>query len=187
MVDLVILSRDGVVNEDTGGEVRSPEQFDPIAGSLDAIARLNRAGRRVVMATNQSGLRRRILDIETLNDIHDKMQHLLAEVGGRIEAVFICPCRPRDECECYKPRPGMLLDIATRLRVTLEGVPVIGAELRDVEAARAVGARPILVRTGEAFRPGAEHAIPNDVEVEDNLAGAVDRLLAIDAKGAAES
>jgi len=176
-VDLVILSRDGVINDDAGGVVRSPEQWEPIPDSLGAIARLNRAGHRVVLATNQSGLRRRLIDIETLNAIHHKMQQQLAEVGGRIEAIFICPCRPREECECYKPRPGMLLDIATRLRVSLEAVPVIGAELRDVEAAQAVGARPILLRTGEAFRSRDKSRIPDGVEVEDNLATAVDALL----------
>ena len=177
---LVVLDRDGVINRDSADYIKSPEEWEPLEGSLDAIARLNRAGWQVVVASNQSGLRRGLFDVETLNGIHDRMQRLLAEVGGRVEAVFFCACLPDEGCACYKPEPGMLLDIAGRLRVSLDGVPVIGDSLRDVQAAHSAGARPILVRTGNGERTLAEdlHDLPEGTEVHTDLAGAVDALLA---------
>jgi D-glycero-D-manno-heptose 1,7-bisphosphate phosphatase len=113
-MELVILDRDGVINQDSTKYIRSPEEWVPIPKSLDAIARLNRAGFRVVIATNQAGIARRLFDIETLIRIHETMQHQLAEVGGHVDAIFICPCHPKDNCECRKPKPGMLLDISER-------------------------------------------------------------------------
>ena len=177
-MDLVILDRDGVINENLPRHVRSPEDWKPIPGSLDAIARLNRAGRRVVVATNQSGIRRRYFTFEDLNRIHGEMHRRLAEYGGTIDAVFICPCHPNDGCECFKPRPGMLHEIAERLHVTLGGVPFIGDASRDVEAAVAVGARPMLVRTGQGEATLRAGACPEGIEVCDDLASAVDTLLA---------
>lgn len=176
-MELVILNRDGVINRDDSDYIRSPEDWRALPGSLDAISRLNRAGYRVVIATNQSALRKEHYDIETLNLIHHKMQRELAEVGGAIEAIFFCACLPEDDCECYKPKPGMLLEIAERLRVSLEGVPVIGEGFRDVEAAQAVGARPILVRTSKVFRDGWLPRPPAEVEVFDDLAAVVETLL----------
>ncbi len=175
---LVILDRDGVINHDSGAFVRTPEEWQPIPGGLDAIARLSRAGWRVVVATNQSGLRRRLFDIETLNRIHDKMHRQLAEVGGRVEAIFICPCLPTDDCDCFKPSPGMLHQISERLHAPLENVPFIGDKLGDLDAARAAGARPWLVRTGYGIRTLVEAESLKDVEVHDDLAAAVDALLA---------
>ena len=125
-MNLVILDRDGVINEVLPGHVRTVSDWRPIPRSLDAIARLNRAGCRVIVATNQSGIRRRHFTFEDLNRIHEEMYRRLAEYGGTIDAIFICPCHPNDGCECFKPRPGMLNEIAERLHVSLEGVPFIG-------------------------------------------------------------
>jgi D-glycero-D-manno-heptose 1,7-bisphosphate phosphatase len=177
-VSLVILDRDGVINHDSTEHIKSPEEWEPIAGSLEAIARLNRAGRRVVVATNQSGLGRGLFDIEALNRIHGKMLQQLAEVGGSVEAIFFCPHRPNDKCRCRKPRPGLLLEIAERLHTGLEGVPVVGDSHRDIEAARAVGARPVLVRTGDGQRALRKLADPEEVEVYEDLAAFVDAELA---------
>jgi D-glycero-D-manno-heptose 1,7-bisphosphate phosphatase len=175
---LVILDRDGVINFDSDDYVKSPAEWRPIPGSLEAIARLNRAGYRVVVATNQSGLGRGLFDIETLNAIHDRMRTALAEVGGSIEAIFFCPHRPQDQCACRKPKPGLLNDIAGRLRVSISGVPAIGDARRDIEAAVAAGARPILVLTGKGQKTLDEHGNPEDVPVYDDLAAAVQALLA---------
>lgn len=177
-MELVILDRDGVINQDSTRHIRSPEEWIPIPGSLDAIARLNRAGFRVVVATNQSGIARRLYDIETLNRIHETMQRQLAEVGGHVEAIFICPCRPKDDCECRKPKPGMLLDISERLRTPLEKVPYIGDKLIDVQAARAAGARPFLVKTGSGKKTLQSKQNLGDVEVFEDLAAASDVLIA---------
>lgn len=171
---LVIVDRDGVINQDSDKHVRSPDDWVPIPGALEAIARLNHAGFRVVVATNQSGLSRKYFDIETLCRIHEKMQRMLGDVGGSIEAVFFCPHTAKDRCKCRKPKPGMLIDIATHLRVSLKGVGFIGDSKRDIEAALAVEARPMLVRTGNGLV--TEQQI-NSVEVFDDLAGAADQLI----------
>lgn len=146
---LVILDRDGVINEDSDEFIKSPDEWIPLPGSLEAIAQLTNAGWRVVVASNQSGLARKLLDIDDLNAIHEKMYSMVNEYGGVIEAIFFCPHGPKDDCDCRKPKPGMLEQISQRLRVSLEGVPVIGDSLRDLQAARAVGAQPVLVRTGK--------------------------------------
>jgi len=175
---LVILDRDGVINHESADFIKSPHEWLPIAGSLDAIARLNRAGLRVLVATNQSGLARGLFDIEMLNRIHEKMHLELAELGGAIEAVFFCPCLPDDACECYKPRPGMLNAIAERLRVSLDRVPVVGDARRDIEAARAAGARPVLVRTGKGEQTLADAVGLKNVPVYDDLASFADAYIA---------
>lgn len=172
---LVILDRDGVINHDAERHVRSPDEWTPIAGSLEAIARLNHAGFRVVVATNQSGLSRKYFDIETLARIHEKMQRMLSDFGGSIEAIFFCPHTPRDRCECRKPKPGMLIDIASSLRISLEGVAFIGDSTRDIEAGVAAGARSILVRTGNGLE--TEQQV-DDIEVFDDLAAAANQLIA---------
>lgn len=146
---LVILDRDGVVNEDSEEYIKSPDEFVPIPGSLTAIARLNHAGYRVVIASNQSGIARGLFSVETLHRIHDKLHRLLATVGGKVDAIVYCPHGPDEGCGCRKPAPGMLQDIALRLGVSLRGVPVVGDAARDLEAARAVDAVPVLVRTGK--------------------------------------
>jgi D-glycero-D-manno-heptose 1,7-bisphosphate phosphatase len=174
---LVILDRDGVINEESGDFIKSPEEWHPIPGSLEAIGQLSRAGWTVVVASNQSGLRRGLLDIGQLNRIHDRMHRQLAEVGGRVDAIFICPCLPKDDCACRKPEPGMLLEIAERLRTSLDEVPFVGDRLADVLAARSAGARPWLVRTGrgqEALDSGEDL---DDVRVFDDLAAVADQLV----------
>ncbi len=177
-MSLVVLDRDGVINEDSDGYIKSPDEFVVIPGSLEAIARLNHAGYRVVVATNQSAIGRKLLDIETLTRIHERLYRQLAEVGGTLDAIFFCPHTPRVRCKCRKPRPGMLLEIAKRLRQPLEGVPVVGDKLSDVEAARAAGARPILVRTGKgrASEASGGNALAG-VAVYDDLAAVADDLL----------
>jgi D-glycero-D-manno-heptose 1,7-bisphosphate phosphatase len=177
-MQLVILDRDGVINQDSPRHIRSPEEWIPIPGSLDAIARLNRAGFRVVVATNQSGLARRLFDIENLIRIHETMQRQLAEIGGHVEAIFICPCHPRDNCDCFKPNPGMLLDISERLRTPLDKVPYIGDKLVDIQAARAAGARPFLVKTGNGKKTLRSKENLDDVEVFEDLAEAAGVLIA---------
>lgn len=149
---LVILDRDGVINEDSDEFIKSPDEWKPIPGSLEAIAQLTNAGWRVVVATNQSGLGRKLFDIDDLNAIHEKMYSMVNEYGGVIEAVFFCPHSPKDNCDCRKPKPGMLEQISQRLRISLEGVPVIGDSLRDLQSAQAVGAQPVLVRTGKGTK-----------------------------------
>jgi D-glycero-D-manno-heptose 1,7-bisphosphate phosphatase len=149
---LVILDRDGVINEDSEEFIKSPDEWKPLPGSLEAIAQLTNAGWRVVVATNQSGVARKLFDIDTLNAIHDKMYNMVNEYGGVIDAIFFCPHGPKDNCDCRKPKPGMLEQISQRLRVSLDGVPVIGDSLRDLQAARAVGAQPVLVRTGKGTK-----------------------------------
>ncbi len=174
---LIILDRDGVINEDSDAFIKNPAEWEPIPGSLEAIARLNRAGWRVVVATNQSGVARGLLDLQTLASIHQKMHKALVEVGGSIEAIFFCPHGPDANCACRKPKPGMFYEIAARLRTELNGVPAVGDSARDLEAARSAGATPILVRTGKGqltlSRMGEEVSVP----VYDDLSAVVDMLL----------
>lgn len=174
---LAILDRDGVVNYDSAAFIKSPDEWRPIPGSLEAITRLNQAGYHVVIATNQSGVGRGLFEMATLNAIHDKMHHALAEVGGRLDAIFFCPHAQEANCNCRKPRAGLLNEIARRLNVTLEGVPVIGDARRDLEAAVAVHARPILVLTGKGQKTRREGELPPGTEVYASLAEAVDALL----------
>lgn len=149
---LVILDRDGVINQDSDNFIKSVEEFVPIPGSLEAIARLNRAGYRVVVATNQSGLARGLLDRATLDAIHASLRQRLAAVGGQLDGIFFCPHGPDEGCDCRKPLPGLMRQIAEKFSIELEGVPVIGDSVRDLQSALAVGAMPILVRTGKGER-----------------------------------
>ena len=149
---LVILDRDGVINQDSDDFIKSADEFVPISGSLEAIARLNKAGFRVAIATNQSGIARGLFDLATLESIHDKLQQQLAAVGGHIDGIFFCPHGPEEGCDCRKPLPGLLAQIAENFSTDLVGVPVIGDSLRDLQSAIAVGAKPILVHTGKGER-----------------------------------
>lgn len=152
MTKLVILDRDGVINEDSDDFIKHPDEWRPLPGSLEAIALLNHHGFRIAVATNQSGLARGLFDIESLNAIHQKMRAELVRLGAVIDAIFFCPHGPRDACRCRKPNPGLFEAIGERYHIQLQGVPAIGDTLRDLEAARAVGARPILVKTGKGLR-----------------------------------
>lgn len=175
---LVILDRDGVINFDSANFIKSPDEWRPLPGSLEAIARLAQAGYRVVVATNQSGVGRGLLDMATLNAIHDKLHKAVAAAGGRIDALFFCPHTAESECACRKPKPGMLLEIAARYNTDLRDVPAIGDSLRDLEAAVAVGARPILVLTGKGTETREAGGLPRLTEVYADLAEAAARLLA---------
>ena len=154
---LVILDRDGVINADSPDYVKSVDEWCPIPGSLEAIARLCRAGFHVYVASNQSGVGRRLFDLDALFAIHERMQRALVDLGARIEAVEFAPAHPRRGSDLRKPAPGMLLDLAERLQISLEGVPVVGDSARDLEAARAAGACPVLVLTGNGQRTKNAH------------------------------
>lgn len=148
-MNTIILDRDGVINEDSDAFIKSVEEWQPIPGSLEAIARLCRNDYRIVVATNQSGVARGLFSIDTLNAIH---RHMLKEVrnkGGMIDAVFFCPHGPDDDCQCRKPRTGMLKEIASRMKIETSGIPVVGDSMRDLQAARDSGAIPVLVKTGK--------------------------------------
>ena len=180
---LIILDRDGVINHDSADYIKSPKEWEPISGSLEAIARLCRANYRVVIATNQSGIGRGLFDIDILNRIHRKMIVCAQEKGGRIDAIFFCPHVPDDECSCRKPKPGLLLEASERLRTPLAGVPFVGDSASDVEAAQAVGALPILVSTSNAHANDADWLASDDqhqfanIPVYRDLAAFVDHLL----------
>jgi D-glycero-D-manno-heptose 1,7-bisphosphate phosphatase len=169
---LVILDRDGVINHDSGQYIKSPEEWKPIAGSLEAIARFTQAGYQVVVATNQSGLGRGLFDMAALNAMHDKMHKAVNQLGGRIDAVFFCPHAQDAGCTCRKPQPGMLLEIGERFNVALTGVPAIGDSLRDLQAASAAGARPILVLTGKGKQTLEAGGLPEGTEIHEDLAAA---------------
>ncbi len=175
---LIVLDRDGVINHDSDHFIKSPDEWLPIPGSLEAIARLNQAGYRAVVATNQSGIGRGLFDIGTLNAIHNKMHRALSLVGGRIDAVFFCPHTADSQCECRKPRAGMLEEIARRFGVDLRGVPVIGDGLRDLEAAASVGAQPMLVLTGKGEKTLRDGGFPADTVIYPDLAFAASALIA---------
>ncbi|MGB0711929.1 MAG: D-glycero-beta-D-manno-heptose 1,7-bisphosphate 7-phosphatase [Gammaproteobacteria bacterium] len=174
---LILLDRDGVINEDSDNYIRTVAEWQPIAGSLEAIARLSQHGFRVVVLTNQSGISRGYYNLSTLNAMHHKMHRMVNDLGGEIEAVLFCPHGPDDNCECRKPKPGMFNSVARRLNVSLEGVPALGDSLRDLQAARAAGADPFLVRTGKGMRTleNPEHLL--GVPVYDDLSAFVDALL----------
>jgi len=174
---LIILDRDGVINFDSAQFIKSPDEWKPIPGSLEAIARLNQAGFRVVLATNQSGVGRGLFDMATLNAIHDKMHKMVGQAGGRIDALFYCPHAADSSCECRKPKPGMMQEIARRFNVSLADVPAIGDSLRDLEAAAAVGAQPILVLTGKGAKTQAAGGLPQGTLVFADMAEAVRFLL----------
>lgn len=155
-MNLIILDRDGTINEDRDDFVKTVDEWVPMPGTLEAIARLNHAGWQTVVATNQSGLGRGTFDMATLNAMHTKMNQLLAKQGGRIDAVFFCPHAPEDACGCRKPLPGLFEQIGERFGVALRDVPVVGDSLRDLQAGAAVGCSPHLVRTGKGGRLDAE-------------------------------
>jgi D-glycero-D-manno-heptose 1,7-bisphosphate phosphatase len=175
---LIVLDRDGVINEDSPSYIRSPAEIRPIEGSLRAIARLTQAGWHVAVATNQSGLARGFFSVDTLNRMHAVLVSGAAAVGGRIECFAFCPHGPDEGCGCRKPAPGLLLMLARRYAVPTSSVVFVGDSRRDLQAARAVGAQPILVRTGNGA--ATEAALPEalrDVPVFIDLAAVVEALL----------
>lgn len=177
MARLIILDRDGVINQDSEAFIKSPEEWIPIAGSLEAIARFKQADYRVVVATNQSGIGRGLFDLDTLHQIHAKMAQMLASAGANIDAIFFCPHAPEERCDCRKPKAGLFHDIATRFNLDLTGVAAVGDSLRDLQAARVVAATPILVRTGKGQKTEARGQELEGVAIFDNLAAVADSLL----------
>lgn len=167
---LVILDRDGTINFDSDQYIKSPAEWQPIPGSLEAIARLTQAGYRLVVATNQSGIARGLFDVATLNAIHDAMHRAIAQAGGRIEAVFFCPHAADSACACRKPKPGMLLEIGRRFNAALEDVDMVGDSLRDLLAAEAAGTRPVLVLTGKGQATQDAGGLPAATRVFSDLA-----------------
>lgn len=174
---LVILDRDGVINQDSDAFVKSPDEWIALPGSLQAIARLSQAGWTVVVATNQSGLARGLFDITALNAIHDKMHQEVKQAGGRIDAIFLCPHGPDDGCTCRKPLPGMYHEIARRYDVDLRGVPAIGDSLRDLQAAASAGCSTWLALTGNGIRTRDKGGLPDGTRVCADLAEFADVLL----------
>ena len=174
---LIILDRDGVINQDSKDYIKSASEWKAIPGSLPAIARLCQNGYRVIVITNQAGLAKKKLDIITLNEIHRKLLDHLSQYGGTIDAFFFCPHDPKDNCNCRKPKTGLYDEISRRLHIPLTGVPVVGDKLADIEAAIAVGAKPILVKTGYGEDTLASGKLPDDVKVYENLSAAVDDLI----------
>jgi D-glycero-D-manno-heptose 1,7-bisphosphate phosphatase len=175
---LIILDRDGVINQDSDQFIKNTTEWKPIPGSLEAIAKLNHAGYRVVVASNQSGIGRGLLDMGALNAINDKMYRVLAQFGGRIDALFYCPHAAEANCDCRKPKPGMFIDIAQRFNVDLAGVPSVGDSLRDLQAAATAGAQPILVLTGKGAKTKAAGGLPDGTPVFADLAQAVRHIVA---------
>ncbi len=178
----LILDRDGVINHDSDDYIKSPEEWLPITGSLEAISKANRAGFRVVVVTNQSGLARGYFDIDTLNAIHKKMLKKLAELGGEVEAIMFCPHAPDDGCDCRKPKPGMLNEIRDRLNISLDNVFFVGDTISDIKAAKAAGAVPVLVRTGKGEKTLAMNDLAGDlvdVQIFSDLASCVETLVKV--------
>jgi D-glycero-D-manno-heptose 1,7-bisphosphate phosphatase len=173
---LVILDRDGTINHDSDHYIKSLEEMRPINGALEAIARLTHAGYRVVVATNQSGIARKLFTTQVLFEIHAALQRSAAQAGGRIDAFFFCPHAADSRCQCRKPEPGMLLEIARRFNVSLKDVHMVGDSLKDTQAAAAAGARPVLVLTGKGKKTRDEGGLPEGTEVYPDLAAFAEHL-----------
>lgn len=176
-IKLIVLDRDGVINEDLERPVSTPDEWVPIEGSLEAIARLNQAGWSVAVATNQSGIGRGLMSLTTLHDIHRRMHEQLNQAGGKIDVVAFCPHVDSDDCGCRKPAPGMLYTISERLGIELNNVVLVGDSLRDMQAAMAAAATPIIVRTGKGQKTMDNHKGLEHIPAFDDLASYVDSLL----------
>ncbi|WP_438951087.1 D-glycero-beta-D-manno-heptose 1,7-bisphosphate 7-phosphatase [Porticoccus sp.] len=183
MTKLVILDRDGVINQDSDNYIKSVDEWVPLPGSIDAIGRLYRAGYTVVVATNQSGIGRGLFDLDDLEAMHAKLSDLLIEQGAELGGIFYCPHTPEDHCHCRKPAPGLIDAIANEFGISLNRVPLIGDSLRDLQAGLSNHCVPILVRTGKGAT--TEKKLPSQPEIElqqaavfDDLDQAVDHILA---------
>lgn len=174
---LVILDRDGVINQDRDDFVKNTMEWQPLPRSLEAIANLTQAGWRVVVATNQSGIGRGLFDMHALNAMHEKMHRLVNQAGGRIDAVVFCPHVADDQCDCRKPKPGMVHEVMERFNVRGDGLPMIGDSLRDLQAVAEVGGLPLLVRTGKGLRTLEKGGLPAGTQVFDDLFDAADYLI----------
>lgn len=175
-MNTAILDRDGVINFDSKAYIKSPDEWHPIPGSLQAIARLNQAGWRVLVATNQSGVARGLYDMATLNAIHHKFHQLLAQTGGHVNAIFICPHGPDEGCSCRKPKPGMFEAAIERFGLDPRTTYAVGDSLRDLQAAAQARCQPWLVRTGNGLQTQTQ-PLPAGTRIVDDLAAAVDLWL----------
>ena len=176
VVKLAIIGRDGVLNDFRDDHVKGPEEWHAIPGALEAVSRLNHVGWHVVVATNQSGIGRGMIDMAAVNAVHAHMNRLLMAQGGRIDAVFFCPHTNQDDCACRKPNAGMLENISARNNTSLAGVPVIGDSLRDLQAAVAVGPQPMLVLTGKGKKTKLSPDLPAGIPVFADLAAVAKKL-----------
>jgi len=174
---LIILDRDGVINEDSPDYIKHPDEWHAIPGSLQAIARLHQAGWRVAIASNQSGLARGLFNISALTAIHQKLRKELAQLGGAIDSFFVCPHGPDDNCVCRKPLPGLFHDIAKRYDIDIKDVPAVGDSMRDIQAASTAGCRPWLVQTGNGPKTLKQGNLPPNTAVVQDLAEAVEQIL----------
>lgn len=174
---MIILDRDGVINLDSPAFIKSPAEWIPIAGSLEAIARLNQAGYRVVIASNQSGIARELFDMNSLNAIHQKLHNHAQIVGATIDAIFFCPHAAIDNCDCRKPKSGMFDEIGKRFKISLKGVPTVGDSLRDLQAGFISGCVPYLVLTGKGQKTFETGGLPPGTQVFPDLAAMVSLLL----------
>ena len=166
---LIILDRDGVINEDSDHYIKSPEEWHPISGSLEAIAKLNQSGYHIVVATNQSGIGRGLYDMDTLNAIHEKFYRLLSKCGGHVDAIFFCPHTDADSCNCRKPKPGLMQQISERYGIPLVDVPIVGDSVRDLTAGVLLGAEPHLVLTGKGEKARATGELPPYTAIHKDL------------------
>ena len=178
---LVILDRDGVINFDSPNYIKSPEEWIPIPGSIEAIARIKAEGWKVVVATNQSAVGRGIIQLTDLFDIHAKLLNCVRRFGADIDGIFFCPHRPSQECACRKPKPGMFQEITKRFGVVGKYCITVGDSLRDLKAAEAISARSFLVLTGNGGKTLKEHKsfddpIPDKVEIENDLSSVAKKL-----------
>jgi D-glycero-D-manno-heptose 1,7-bisphosphate phosphatase len=173
----IILDRDGVINFDSDQFIKSPDEWKPIPGSLEAIARLNQWGWRAVVASNQSGIGRGLFGMDTLNAINDKMVRSLAQFGGRLDGIFFCPHAADSTCDCRKPKPGLFQQISRRYNVDLTGMPAVGDSLRDLQAGAAVGCKPYLVLTGKGRKTKDDPALPPGTLIYADLASVVADLI----------
>lgn len=174
----IILDRDGVINQDSDAYIKSPEEWVPIPGSLEAIAKLSQAGYHILVATNQSGVSRGLFDAEVLAAIHNKMENAIQSQGGKLDGIYYCPHTPDENCSCRKPKPGLLLKIQEDLNLDLHQTIMVGDSLKDLQAAVAVGAKPVLVLTGKGTKTVQQLAHDQQVDTYRNLAHYIDTLLA---------
>ncbi|HBH10142.1 MAG TPA: D-glycero-beta-D-manno-heptose-1,7-bisphosphate 7-phosphatase [Gammaproteobacteria bacterium] len=172
---LIILDRDGVINEDSDDYIKSPDEWIPIAGSLEALGKLSQNGFKVIIITNQSGIGRKIFSIEMLNAIHKKMSINLAQYGGVIDGIFFCPCAPEENCNCRKPKSGLYNEVSDRLQISLENVFCVGDKITDIQAAQNARAKPILVKTGKENDDSGN--IPKNIPIYDDLLSFVNKII----------
>ncbi|MCD6047533.1 MAG: D,D-heptose 1,7-bisphosphate phosphatase [Gammaproteobacteria bacterium] len=175
---LVLLDRDGVINFDSKEYIKSPKEWLPIPGSMQAIALLTQAGYRVAVLTNQSGVGRGLYDLQTLAQIHEKMLRNVQEAGGKIEIIFYCPHLPEQNCDCRKPKPGLFFKAKEYFACDLQGVWAVGDSKRDLEASAVVGCQPVLVKTGNGAALLAKETLPKEYLVFDDLLAVAQALTA---------